>query len=482
MSRSLIRQLEQIRRSATYNDAVSNVYTAGVAEPTVSGSLEQDLNVLRTLMKELKGTTDWFGDLGNYFDPTNTDAGNSENKDLNFSNIKNNTLDAKTVILAVVDDNSGSGYTVSGTSTGVLVSTSTSYATASNRTGLPIFASTANNGSYFDEGGLDRVCRADIIDINTGTEMQNSSGQTIYAKLHDGSDFSGSGSGTDVYVRFYANGAVTDLSDVQGGAPSSIKLVYPYRKRMSDMAEHEWLRTDFVSSWEGDVELIEDIQNLWAFTGASDNDGSSRPWDNITANFALNANPTNLKDAVDDLNDVIGDRTYTSQYSISDASTVATALDALDLAVGSQSFTNQYTVTNDESVTSSLDALDLIIGDMDFTGHNHVSSATNVTDAISALDQAIADTSGAKYVETVGVAITKNVAHTLPNSLTYTPDATSGQEGANMDVYIDGQLLAADTGASGVNADRDYAEASSSTITFRFDIQAGRNITYIIRK
>jgi len=51
-----------------------------------------------------------------------------------------------------------------------------------------------------------------------------------------------------------------------------------------------------------------------------------------------------------------------------------------------------------------------------------------------------------------------------------------------MDVYVDGQLLAADTGTNGANADRDYAEASASTVTFRFDIQVGRNITYVVRQ
>ena len=51
-----------------------------------------------------------------------------------------------------------------------------------------------------------------------------------------------------------------------------------------------------------------------------------------------------------------------------------------------------------------------------------------------------------------------------------------------MDVFVDGQLLAADTGAAGVNADRDYGETTASGVTFRFDVQVGRNITYMIRQ
>jgi hypothetical protein len=101
---------------------------------------------------------------------------------------------------------------------------------------------------------------------------------------------------------------------------------------------------------------------------------------------------------------------------------------------------------------------------------------------IASLNSAIAAGVGEKYTESVSVAIAKNTEHTLPNGITYTPDDTAGQEGSNMDVYIDGQLLSADTGTNGVNADRDYGETTTSGITFRFDIQEGRNLIYIVRE
>lgn len=528
--RSLLRQLEQIRRSATYDDAVSGIYTSAVAEPTVSGSLEQDLNVIRSLMKEMKGTSDWFGDLGNYFDPSNTDNLGTENKDLNLTNIKNNTLDAKTVILAVSDDNSGAGYTVSGTSTGVLLSLTTAYATPADRRGLPIFASTANNGSYHDEGGLDRVVRVDVINMATGAEMQDTNGNTIYAKFHDGADFSGTGTGTDVYARFYANGVVSDLSIVEGGAPSSIAFVYPQRKLMSSMAEYEWLRTDFVSSWEGDVELIEDIHNIWSFTGASDNDGAATPWDNTTGNYLLNGNPSSLKSAIDALNTGIGNATYTEDNYVTDGQDITASVDALDMATkdaadaasaaqstadGAASAASAAQSTADGAVSDAAAAqstadgaasaaaanatdisdLEAALGSstglagMDYTSTNYLTVDTTVIAALSTLDtelKSVSDSldasSGAKYVESVTVQIDQNTEHTLPSSLTYTPTSTAGQEGANMDVYVDGQLLAADTGVNGANADRDYGETSASGITFRFDVQVGRNITYIIKQ
>jgi len=501
MARSLLRQLEQIRRSATYDDAVASVYTSGVAEPTVSGSLEQDLNVMRTLVKELKGTSDWFGDLGNYFDPSNTDAGSAANKDLNLTNIKNNTLDAKTVILAVSDDNSGAGYTVSGTTAGALISATTAYATPTDRRGLPIFASTANTGSYFDEGGLDRVVRVDVINLDTGNEMKDASGNTIYAKFHDGADFGGTGTGTDVYAKFYANGVATDLSTLEGAVPAAVAFVYPYRKLMSEMSEYEWLRTDFVSSWEGDVELVEDIHNIWTFTGATDNDGSATPWDSITGNYLLNASPTSLKSAIDALNTGIGDATYTSATYLTDGEDITVSLDALSEAIISNDGDISGIVSDIGGINTSISTINGDISDLqgavgatssgtvDFANNYYVADGSNLVDAISTLDDAINTiqgaldaTSGAKYVESVGTQIDSNTAHALPYSITYTPVSTAGQEGANMDVYVDGQLLAADTGAAGVNADRDYAETSTTSITFRFNIQPGRNITYVVKQ
>jgi len=103
------------------------------------------------------------------------------------------------------------------------------------------------------------------------------------------------------------------------------------------------------------------------------------------------------------------------------------------------------------------------------------------TDLVT-LSGAITASSADKVVETTASQINKNTEHALPAGKTFTPSSTAGEEGKNMDVYVGGQLLMADTGAAGVNADRDYGETSTSGITFRFDVQADRNITYVIRQ
>jgi hypothetical protein len=437
MARSLLRQLEQIRRAATYDDAVADVNLSSVAEPTVSGSLEEDTNVIRTLMKQIKGTTDWYSSLPTYTDPKATGTP----KDASLTNLSGKTLDAQTIIIAVTDDNSGSGYTVSGTSTGVLLTpVTTNYADSIDKTGLPIFNSVANSGSYLDEGGNDNICRIDVVNSTDDSEFVTNDGHIVYAKFHDGADFSGSGENTDVYARFYANDATIDFSSVSGTI-TNVYFVYPRRKVLSDMQEHEWLRTDFVSSWEGDVELVEDIQNLWSYTGSSNGVSSTAgSWSNATGNYVFSSDPADIFTAADLLNTGIGNRTFSEDNYISDGSTITAALDALD---------------------------------------------TNLKDIADSVEAGVGD----KYVESVASEISKNVAHTIPAGITggYTPDSTAGREGKNMDVFVDGQLLAASTGDAGANADRDYKEethgvSGATTITFLFDIQAGRNITYIVRQ
>jgi len=431
MARSLLRQLEQIRRAATYDDAIANVNTAAVAEPVISGSLEEDTNVIRSIMKQFKGTTNWYDTPGLMFDPTTTNSGGDSLVDYNMENVRGHSLRNKSVIIAVEEDNSGSGYTVSGTSTGTLATISTRYAGqdgGTDWTGLPIYASTANAGQYHDEGGSSNVCRVDVLDMSSGQEFDDGT-DIIYAMMYDGADFGGAGAGTDVYFRFYKNGNPCDLT---GTGVTSVAFVYPQRKRMSDVQEWEWLRTDFVSSWEGDVELTEDISNLWSFTGSSDNT-SAPTWTNSGGNWSIGAGTVDLEGGINDLNSSVGDMTFTEDNYITDGWSVAASLDALDQAIKDNA------------------------------------------DAISAA-------SAAKYVESLSAQADANTVHALPAGVTYTPDATAGQEGKNMDVFVDGQLLAADTGANGVNADRDYGETTASGITFRFNVQAGRNVTYLVRQ
>jgi hypothetical protein len=458
--RSLLSQLEQIAGSYQYDDIISGINTGSVSEPadsTVSGSLEYDLNIVRAHLRQIKDwDNDWYDPLSTYDLAVDGTTVSGSLKELaSPSHGTGNVLDAKSIILPVERPLNGTFITVSGGATGVLEGITTQYADSTDRRGLPIYDSVGN--VYYDEGGSDNVVRIDVLDSSTGQEFTGSNGEVVFARFHDGADFAGTGDGTDVYVRFYT---VSGTYSWDAGDPASIKIVYPQRKILSEMEEWEWLRTDFVSSWEGDVELIEDIYNLWQFTGAGD--GITSPtWNNTTAYYMLDGNPSDLEAGINDINDGIGDRDFTTgnYYAIqADGQTITQTLEDLNLAIGDRDYTEENYVTDGETLTASIDALDMALWDLETT-----------VSGVAAPQ---------KYVYTTPTPIPKNTLWNLKYSTTYTPFSSDTQPGKNMDVYVDGQLLAADYSTAG---DNDYEETTASGITFHFRVRRKSNITWVIR-
>ena len=430
-SRSLLTQYEQIYKTYDYIDTVPGVNDSAVAEPTtptVSGLsdsvLEHDLNVLRTLMKQLKGTDDWFSSPPTVFDPENTDAGHTENNEATLSTIAGNTLDAKTIITAINDSNSGNGFSITPGDEGFLFLTTLDYSVPADRRGLPIFESTTNSGSYQDEGEQDRVVGIDLINMETGAEFRDASGDIIFAKFHDGADYSGTGNGTDVYVKFYTEAG--PYATVSGTDPNSIMMVYPKRKVMIEVEEHEWIRTDFVSSWEGDEIIVGQVNDLWSYTGASDNERDP-DWASVIG-MPIVYDQSSLKEALDALNDEFGDTTYSGTY-----------------------------ISDGQSITGSLDNLD---------------------SSMFALSQTVTDGIAEKHVAVAVSGIAAGTSYQLPVGVSYTPSSM----GVNMDVFLDGLLLAASSGEGGANADKDYAEISPAHVAFHFDVYQYSNITFKVRK
>jgi len=432
-ARSLFRQYEQIHRTYNYIDTVSGVNDSVVAEPitsTFSGTsnsvLEYDLNILRTLVKQCKGTSDWFSNTPTMFDPEDTDGVGVENNQVTLSSISGKTLDSKTILIAVNDSNSGNGFSITSGDVGFLLNNTLGYATPADRRGIPIFASTVNNGSYHDEGADDKIVGIDLINMETGSEFRDASGNIVYAKFHDGADYSGVGVGTDVYVKFYTDtGAYTTVP----GDPSSILIVYPYRKVMSEVDEHEWVRTDFINSWEGDAAIVDQVSDLWSYTGASNNEVTP-VWTSVSG-LTIITDESSLRDGIDVLNDEFGDRLYTGNY-----------------------------ISSGQLITDSLDALD---------------------SNMYLLSQEVYSGVAEKYVVVVASNISEGSPYQLPVGVSYTPNSDSDQQGANMDVYLDGQLLAASTGLNGINDDKDYSETDATHVVFSFDIYQYSNLIFQVR-
>lgn len=170
---------------------------------------------------------------------------------------------------------------------------------------------------------------------------------------------------------------------------------------------------------------------MWSYTGASNNE-SSPAWSD------------------------------TSDYHpiVSGTESLLAGLNLLNTEIGSRAYSNDYYITSGESITNGLDDLDM---------------------SMNTLSQTVAGGVEDKYIVTVDQDYEADTAYTLPVGVSYTPSAASSQQGMNMDVYLDGQLLSASTGAGGVNEDKDYAETSPTTITFHFDIYQYSNLMFKVR-
>jgi len=130
------------------------------------------------------------------------------------------------------------------------------------------------------------------------------------------------------------------------------------------------------------------------------------------------------------------------------------------------------TNSNLEEIINSLNKQ---IGNRDYV-NTLLSDGQTVTASLEALAAAISFSDVTRTIERLAGAASKNVAHPLPNPLVYTLDGTGN--GRNMWVFWRGLLRDPGTVAAG----DDYAETSTSSITPFSEIKAGDHISYLILK
>jgi hypothetical protein len=435
MPRSLLSQLLQVNASSTYDDAVSSPHTVGVAEG--QGSLEGDMNVFRTLMKDLKGTTNWYDD-------TNLSVKEIYEKyfvqlyaSTSFENVAVNggsTTAFDTAIQTISSHNDGGGNS---TTSGVVTNTT-----------LPH--------------------RISLRDSATQDPIEDGSNNEVYGRL--------TWNGTAYVVTFYSNVSGTETA-YTFGASTNVDLAYvAVSRRYEELSWDRFLDFEF-----------HDVAGL----------SGTILDDNVTVNgmsFLLNGLTTQA--AVNDKLDKLGSTANgegASGVAIEDASAwytsddVEGALNEVETLLGSTTsttydFSEENVLADNDAVYPALEKLDLKWGDLSSNTNGEGASivgiedsgsyftATNVEGALQEIGGLIENVSGwEKEVETPGSPISSGTNHTIPGSKTYTPNS-----GANMDVYVSGQLLVEGTG-------NDYEEVSSTQIKFLFTVPSSKNITYMIR-
>lgn len=337
----------------------------------------------------------------------------------NLANIATKTTDA----VAYVVNRAIFGQSVAATNTLITITSAGNlkHADAVDETGVPCFDAAPFTGDHTS-------CYVHITDgYLTGSELTVLTagphfGERIFGMTYNGA----STSPNSVEIHFFsapfsANQAVTNTPYVwEAGQVTTINCLYAFNERL-DQLDPNAFRTVPALGILTDAQLSGDINNILSQIGSTAPDTS------------LNGLLTNITN-------------YYPFSGLNATPTVVSALNILNQQIGNDTFTGPY-LTDGYTVTQSLQAL----------------------------SNAITGTTVTRTIERVASAITANTAHTLPGGITYTPDGSFN--GNSMFVFTRGLLR--DPGpASGSN---DYAETSSTSVTFYSTIKAGDHINYLVK-
>ena len=335
----------------------------------------------------------------------------------NLSNIAGKTTDAVAynVNRAMFGVSVASGNTkVTMTAAGQL-----KHADPVDETGIPCFDAAPFTGDWVS-------CYVHVVDgYNTGDEMVvltgAHAGERIFGVTYNGS----STSPNSVEVHFYSspfpdNFAVTNTPYTwEAGQPTTINLLYGYSERL-DQLDVNAFRTVPTLGILTDASAINAINDLQDSTGIPDGYTSLSGLLTDTTQFfpffnLPNATPT-VVDALNTLNDQIGDRTYTGSV-----------------------------LTSGQTITQSLQALS-----------NQISAST-IT----------------RTIEVLASPVTSGTAHTLPGGITYTLDSTNNRF---LWVFWRGVLRH----GIAVSQGGEYQETSTTSITPWSTLDAGVILDYFV--
>jgi hypothetical protein len=334
----------------------------------------------------------------------------------NLSNIAGKTTDAR----GFVFNRKFSAATVAATDTLITVTSvgNLRHADATNKTGVPMFDAAPYTGDYV-------ACYVEILNPADGTQLEVKTGGNAGEKIYGITQAGASTSPDSIEVAFYSvpyGGDIATQSTPytwEAGQPTSIDLFYGYFERLDQVNEYAF-RT---------------IQSL----GVEENG--------------------DLRQDINDIQQVIG---------MSDGNTFLTGLTNTG---------NFFPFVNlpdgTPSVTEALNTLNAQIGNRDYTGP-YLTDGQTITASLQALQVAISASSVVRYIERLGADINANTAHTLPGGATYTLDGTNN--GLNLWVYTRGVLRDPGSIVSG----NDYAETSTTQVTFYAKQKAGDHINYMV--
>jgi hypothetical protein len=290
-----------------------------------------------------------------------------------------------------------------------------------NETGVPCFDAAPFTGDWTS-------CYVHIVDgYSTGDELVvltgPHAGERIFGQTYNGS----STSPNSVEVHFYSAPFAVNYTGTntpytwESGQPLTVNFLYGYNERL-DQLDQNAFRTVPALGILTDASLANDVNNILETLGST-------------------AGTTNLSGLLTNTT------TYFPFYYLPNATpSVVDALNTLNTQIGNETYTGPV-LTSGQTITASLQALSNAI------------SSSHVT----------------RTIERLAAAIPANTVHTLPGGITYTLDGTNN--GQYLWVFARGALK--DPGP--VSGGNDYAETSTTSITFYNQQKSTDHINYFIK-
>ncbi len=334
----------------------------------------------------------------------------------NLANLADKTLDAH----AWVINRAFAGVSVAA-SDGYATITSAGnlkHADATDRTGVPI-SDGADAGAY-------EALYVEIIDPLTERSLVAVGGSTDGYRIFGYTRAGTTGvSPNSVEVEFRAVPFGSAISSSvaytwDGYQPTTVDFYYGYRERADNLTETA-LRTTLTNGIVGDAGMAKDITDILTTIGTSDGDTS-------LAGLLTNTGA------------------YYPFYNLPDAT---------------------------PSVVEAFNTLNEQIGDRTYTG-SILTDGYTITQSLQELADALGTASMTRVIERVTVDIEAGVAHTLPGANTYTLDGTNN--GQYLVIFTRGVLRDPGPLVDG----NDYAETSTTQVTFYYKVKAGDHINYMI--
>jgi hypothetical protein len=341
------------------------------------------------------------------------------NVSANLTNIAGKTTDA------IAYNVNRAFFNVSVAATNTLVTLSSvgnlKHADAVDNTGVPCFDAAPFSGDWTS-------CYVHITDgYSSGSELTVLTGPHAGERIF-GVTYAGlSTSPNSVEVHFYSSPFWADYTGThtaytwEAGQPTTINLLYGYNERLDQLDENAF-RTVPALGVLTDAALSGQVNNILETLGT------------VSTTTNLNGLLTNTT-------------TYFPFYNLPNATpTVVDALNTLNSQIGNRTYTGSI-LTSGQTITASLQALSNAI------------TSSHVT----------------RTIERLSGHISANTAHTLPGGISYTLDGTGN--GQNLWIFTRGLLR--DPGP--VAAGNDYAETSTTSVTFYQMINKNDHINYFIK-